>query len=198
MTIPLSDEQKIQIKHPSEVFGILRLILEQDEAIDRDKEHFWVLGLMQNNVIHYVELVTLGTLTQALVHPREVFRLAIQKGTAHIMLIHNHPSGSVVPSEADVDLTKRLVQVGHIVNVPVLDHIIITLKDYLSFRQQNMWDEIERDTKYKPQYQIEMEAMALGIKKGKEEMARGMKRQGIALEVIAELSGLSAEEIEKL
>lgn len=206
MTIPLSDEQRIQIKHPSEVFKIFLPILEQDEAIDQDKEHFWVLGLLRNNVIHYVELVSLGTLTHSIVHPREVFRLAIQKGTSHIMLVHNHPSGSLEVSEADIDLTNRLVQVGHIVNIPVLDHVIITLQDYMSFRQAAMWSSIEQDTKYKPQYEIEMAALKRGIEEGEKrgakkmalEMALEMKRRGIAMGVIAEVSGLSVSEIEKL
>lgn len=71
--------EKIQITNPEKVFRIMQNILKSENEIDRDKEHFWVIGLNAKNVIKYIELVSLGILDASLVHPREIFRLAITK-----------------------------------------------------------------------------------------------------------------------
>ena len=97
--LAIPNQQKIRVMKPQDVFDIMRRVLMQDEKIDRDKEHFWVMGLMTDSTIHFIELVSLGTLGATLVHPREVFRLAIQKGTARVILVHNHPSGNLMASE---------------------------------------------------------------------------------------------------
>ena len=142
-------------------------------------------------IIAYVELVTLGLLNQTLVAPREVFRLAIQKGVATTILCHNHPSGSLTPSDEDIDVTKRLVQVGLIINIAVQDHVIISTRSYQSMRdKKELWEEIINDTKYKPQYMIEYERTLT--------MARELKAQGVSVNIIAKASGLTEEEIEQL
>jgi len=106
----------------SKVFkGILRV---EDEP-DRHKEHFWVMGLNVKNKIEYIELVSLGTLTEGLVHPREVFRSAIIKSVSNLIFCHNHPSGDPEPSKIDIDITEILKKAGDILGIKVLDHIII-------------------------------------------------------------------------
>lgn len=194
MNIKLTADQKVPIYRPRDVFEIMREILMKDEKFDRDKEHFWVIGLHTNMVIAYVELVTLGLLNQTLVAPREVFRLAIQKGVATTILCHNHPSGNLTPSAEDIDVTKRLVQVGLIINITVQDHVIISTRSYTSMRDKGMWDEIVNDTKYKPQYMIEFESKL----EEKKQIASKLKAKGVDIATIAEVSGLTEEEIEQL
>ena len=130
--------KKQKITNPKEIALILRDILVSEDQIDQDKEHFWVIGLNSRNIIQYVELVSLGTLDASLVHPREVFRLAISKGVSHIIVGHNHPSGDTKPSEDDLEITRRLVESGKILGIEVVDHIIISKEGSLSFREKNL------------------------------------------------------------
>jgi DNA repair protein RadC len=104
---------------------VLRNILSMENEVDRDKEHFWVIGLNTKSTVLYVELVSLGTLTNTLIHPREVFRMAIFKAACRIMVGHNHPSGSLELSPEDRAITRRLRQAGEILGIQLLDHIII-------------------------------------------------------------------------
>jgi len=127
-------EGKNAINDPASVAGILQSILKTESSVDRDKEHFWVLGLSTRNVVRYVDLTSLGILNASLVHPREVFRLAVMQGIANIILGHNHPSGSIEPSEEDLRITRRLVEAGKILGVEVLDHVIIADDNHLSFK----------------------------------------------------------------
>ena len=136
MEIKIAD--KISITNPEKVANILQKILKAEGRIDQDKEHFWVVGLNPRNVIKYLELVSLGTLDTNLVHPREVFRLAIVKAVAQIIIAHNHPSGNSQPSPEDVAITKQLVKAGKILGIEVIDHIIIAGKEFASFKDKRL------------------------------------------------------------
>jgi len=122
------------IKNPEQIAKIFQDILLSECIIDQNKEHFWVMGLNGDNTINYIELVTLGLLDQSLVHPREVFRFAILKGIKSIIVVHNHPSVNVNPSVEDIHITQRLVDVGKILGIPIIDHIIISRINYYSFK----------------------------------------------------------------
>ena len=74
----------------------------------------------------------------AIVHPREVFGLAVALPVASVILAHNHPSGDVSPSQDDLNLTRRLVQVGEILGIDVLDHVIISCDDFLSLKERGL------------------------------------------------------------
>ena len=91
------------------------------------KEHFCVFLLNTQNQIVGREVVSVGTLNASLVHPRECFRTAIVKNCASILIVHNHPSGSLEPSIEDLDLTKRLVEAGRLIGIEVLDHVIASV-----------------------------------------------------------------------
>jgi len=131
----LSQEQKVN--KPGMIAEIMQDILKHEEEIDQQKEHFWVVGLNGANIIQYIELSTLGLVNSSQVHARETFRLAILKGVVSIVVIHNHPSGEITPSDADVDTTKRIKQAGDILGIYVLDHIIIANNktEYYSFME---------------------------------------------------------------
>jgi DNA repair protein RadC len=84
------------------------------------------------------EIITKGTLNASLVHPREVFRPAIQNSAASVILIHNHPSGQLEASKEDLKITQQLVDSGKIIDIPVLDHIILSDTSYISMREQGL------------------------------------------------------------
>jgi len=90
-----------------------------------DKEAFWVLMLDGKHRIMAANLVSVGTLTASLVHPREVYRPAIAQGACARILVHNHPSGDPTPSPEDVEITHRLVETGRLVGIRILDHVIV-------------------------------------------------------------------------
>jgi len=130
-----------KIENPKDIAEILHAILKREGKIDQDKEHFWTIGLDARNCIKYIELVSLGTLTSNLVHPRETFRLAIMKGVANLVISHNHPSGNVEPSDADLEITERLKKAGQILGIEIVDHIIIGKaggKKYFSFKAKKL------------------------------------------------------------
>jgi hypothetical protein len=99
--------------------------LNKEPASERLKEHFFVLGLTVDLKILFLDLIGVGSLTSVLVHPREVFRSAIVKGAARVILGHNHPSGDPAPSKDDIALTNRVIQAGELLGIPVIEHLII-------------------------------------------------------------------------
>jgi DNA repair protein RadC len=104
------------------------------------QEQFHVLILDNKHRVIEEKMITLGTLNQSLVHPREVFALAIELRAASIILIHSHPSGDTQPSDQDIEITKRLSEVGVIMGIKVLDHVIIG-DDYFSFVDDGIMQE---------------------------------------------------------
>lgn len=106
----------------------------QQDLMFEDREHFIVLAVNTKNQIIGRHVVSIGTLNQTLVHPREVFNWAIKKSAAGIILAHNHPSGHVQPSREDLVLTKRMVSCGELLGIKVVDHIIIAHHHFYSLK----------------------------------------------------------------
>lgn len=110
-----------------------------EELRDEIVEKFIIILLNSHNkIIRYIT-VSQGSLNASIVHPREVFRKAIENSANSIILLHNHPSGNTEPSEQDIQLTKRLTGVGKIVGIEVIDHIIIAGNRYTSFVEKNIF-----------------------------------------------------------
>ena len=101
------------------------------------KEHFIALHLDGKNRIACYDPVSVGSLNQCIVHPREVFANALRSSAAAIVLLHNHPTGDPTPSREDLDITRRLQEAGEILGIRVLDHIIIG-DSFLSFSAQGL------------------------------------------------------------
>ena len=99
------------------------------------KEHFLAYLLDARNMLIAEETISVGTLTMAVVHPREVFEPAIRHSAAGIVLVHNHPSGDPTPGDEDRRLTERLVQAGKLMGIEILDHVIVTHNGYTSLRE---------------------------------------------------------------
>ena len=95
------------------------------EDMSSDREIFAVMLLNTKNHVIGINVVSVGSLTASIVHPREVFKAACLANATNIILTHNHPSGDPAPSKEDISITSRLVQAGRLMDIPVLDHIII-------------------------------------------------------------------------
>ncbi len=101
-------------------------------------EYFLCVHLDSAHKITRIEEVTKGLINRSLAHPREVFRKAIISNSQSVVVAHNHPSGSLEPSEEDKGITQRLVAAGELLGVPVLDHLIISKEGYFSFKENGL------------------------------------------------------------
>jgi DNA repair protein RadC len=125
-------EKEIFINSPEDV------LKEIDHIRENKKENFICLYLDARNKLIYKETVSIGTLNENLVHPREVFEPAVRNLAAQIVLVHNHPSGDPEPSEDDLMITKRLLEAGKIMGVEINDHIIVTKGNHFSFKKAKL------------------------------------------------------------
>ncbi len=103
-----------------------------------DKENFVVICLNSANKIIKHEIISVGNLNSSIVHAREIFKSAIENKSASIILLHNHPSGNPEPSNEDIAITKKLVEAGKLLDIPVFDHIIIAGNRYTSFVEKRL------------------------------------------------------------
>jgi DNA repair protein RadC len=146
--VTLVREGKIQ-DHPGKITSSLMaadLVNRYLEGVDR--EHFVVLLLDRKNQLIGINTVSIGSLTASVVHPREVYKVAILSNAAAIICAHNHPSGDPQPSQEDRALTARLVVAGKLLGIDVLDHIIVgdESKRYFSFADEGLLQKFSMTT----------------------------------------------------
>ena len=122
------------VKTPEDVVSVVSGRLK-----GKKKEYFLALLLDTRNRLIKLAEISIGSLDSSIVHPREVFKEAISASAASVIFVHNHPSGDPEASEDDIMLTKRLAEVGEIVGIDVLDHIIVGDKDYLSLKGKGLF-----------------------------------------------------------
>jgi DNA repair protein RadC len=113
-------------------------VAQLQELRTAKKEHFVVLYLNARNQLVHKETVSVGTLNANLVHPREVFKPAIDCLAASVIIAHNHPSGDPEPSEDDIEITKRLQETGKILGIELLDHVIMAGNDFASLKEKGL------------------------------------------------------------
>jgi DNA repair protein RadC len=106
---------------------------------NKRKEHFLTVLLNTRNQVIRVASISVGTLDSSLVHPREVFQEAISSSAASVIFAHNHPSGDLSPSDEDIKLTRRLKEVGELMGIDVLDHLIVADKGFVSMRERKLF-----------------------------------------------------------
>lgn len=128
----LKDKPAALLLSPEQVANELK------DIRNHKKEHFVIFYLDSRNNEVQREIISVGTLNASIVHPREVFELAIQHSAAHVIVAHNHPSGDPEPSDEDKILTDRLVEAGKILGIELLDHIIITSNTHYSFKEKGL------------------------------------------------------------
>ncbi len=122
------------VKTPEEAFALVRSRLK-----GKKKEHFLAILLDTRGQLIKVAEISVGSLDTSVVHPREVFKEAITGSAASVIFVHNHPSGNVEASEDDVKLTKRLAEVGGLMGIDVLDHVIVGEKDFRSLKRDGLF-----------------------------------------------------------
>lgn len=115
---------------------VSRLMMEEMRYYDR--EHFCGLYLDRKGGLLVKEVISVGSLSSTVVHPREVFKTAVKCSAASIILVHNHPSGDPTPSKEDIEMTHRLTEAGSIMGIEVIDHLVIGQDRYCSFREKGL------------------------------------------------------------
>ena len=121
-----------RITSASDVYSLLH------EYSTKDQEHFITITLDGQSKVIEKRIVHIGTLNQSIVHPREVFRPAIQDNAAGVIISHNHPSGTLEASRADIQITQRLKEVSKLVGIELLDHVILSKEGYYSFSEEGL------------------------------------------------------------
>lgn len=112
--------------------------LVMEEMRHLRKEHLRVIFLNTKNIVIDIKDISMGSLNSSIVHPREIFSEAIRKSSASIIVCHNHPSGDPTQSQEDINITKRLYEVGKIIGIELLDHIIIGDNCYVSLKEKGI------------------------------------------------------------
>jgi DNA repair protein RadC len=130
----------MQVKEPTSIkANTPSIVYEQCKDMGKlAQESFQIITLTAQNDIIDRHMITLGLLDASIVHPREVFRAAISDGAASIICMHNHPSGNPTPSAEDLRVTKKIVDAGDLLDIPVLDHVVIAKDSFLSIREEGL------------------------------------------------------------
>lgn len=210
MTIKLTKSQKIRVLNSQDIAAIMQQVLRRENRIDRGREHLWLVCLDMDNRILLVELISLGSQRQTIADPVEVFSFALQKKAAKIILVHNHPSGNLLPSPTDNELTSKMMSIGEFIHLPVIEHLIISETDYFSFVDSGLYaklDKVKADLTFKEidklkaklnQKNKQIKAAEKKAKLAKVEIARNIISQGLSVKQIAKAIGLSEAEIKNI
>jgi DNA repair protein RadC len=220
--------EQLAIHHTSDIYQIMQLVLKREKKLNTAKEHFWVIALNNAKKILSIELVSFGSTSNTIVRPMEILSIPLQKRATGVILVHNHPSGRLEPSEEDKELTDCLIQACRLMNTPVLDHVIITENSFYSFKSSGLLDRLEASNKYVLPFELEKqfhdeleeeikrvekeskqkikESLEKGLKEGVEQgrkqeveqIARQMLQDGTPMEHIVRWTGLTDKEIQKL
>lgn len=125
------DINEIQIKNSNDVYEYFNDLLK-----GKKQEYFYVLYLDNKKKIISNKLLYIGTINGSVTHPREIFKLAYLTSASFLICVHNHPSGDPTPSNEDINFTNKLIEIGNLNNIPLLDHIIIGNNKYYSFFEE--------------------------------------------------------------
>ena len=134
-TFMLQPNEKAIIDNPDAAAAVL-----SHDLMWQQQEHFAILFLNTKNALFAHQVMTVGTASETLAHPGEIFREIVRKGANRIIVAHNHPSGNLEPSQHDLDLTIRLLRSSQLLDIPLLDHLILGNGNYQSLRQiTDLW-----------------------------------------------------------
>jgi DNA repair protein RadC len=226
MKVRLKVSQKVKLSSAMQVYRVMREVLMRERTIDRSKEHFWIVCLAANNKLLLLELISFGSSRATVVEPTDVFSFALQKKAAQVIMVHNHPSGELVPSLRDKQITEKMAAIGAFVKVPVIDHLIISESGYYSFADSGLLKQIMDDTHYDLTFQqIDMLLARMNhtekklkaaqkekeikvaqaelktekeVKKSKMEVAKKLLKRKLSVDEIMAITGLSKREVSGL
>jgi DNA repair protein RadC len=122
----------IQLNTAKQVYAFIR------PQISLSQEEMWVIALSGQLEVIGARCLFRGTVDHCIVHPRDVFRYAYETNATRIIISHSHPSGQVLPSKEDLDVTEDLVKVGALMKIPIEDHVIVTAEKYFSFKEKGL------------------------------------------------------------
>ena len=135
-TFIFKPNQRVTVDSPSSAAAVL-----SNDLMWQNQERFAVLMLDVKNYLIATEVLTIGTATETLIHPREIFRETVRQGATKLIIAHNHPSGSLEPSPEDIYLTEQLLQGSQCLDIPLLDHLILGNGEHQSLRQStDLWE----------------------------------------------------------
>jgi DNA repair protein RadC len=226
MKVRLKVSQKVKLSSAVQVYRVMREVLMRERTIDRSKEHFWIVCLAANNKLLLLELISFGSSRATVVEPTDVFSFALQKKAAQVIMVHNHPSGELVPSLSDKQITEKMAAIGAFVKVPVIDHLIISESGYYSFADSGLLKQIMDDTHYDLTFQqIDMVLARMNhtekklkaaqkekeikvaqaelktekeVKKSKLDVAKKLLKRKLSVDEIMAITGLSKREVSGL
>ena len=206
MNVRLTEDQKVKVLNSEDIWKVMQQVLLRENKIRRNQEHFWVVGLDNKNKVLFIELIGLGTVNRVSANPPDVFRMGIYKLAVNMILVHNHPSGVMELSQADKDFTDRMIKVGKLINIEVIDHLIIAEEEYLSMadqgiieelRQSGLFEIVERDKVEIQQWKLDLERERAERAKATD-IAQKMKKDGLDIETIKKYTGLTKWDIRDL
>jgi DNA repair protein RadC len=122
-------DEVIEVNDPIKIYELVK-----DELVSSDRERFLSVMITSKNHLIGVETVSVGSISSAIIKPRDVFKSAILGNAVSIVLCHNHPSGDLTPSDSDIEITKHLIEAGELLGIKVLDHLIVSNQGYKSLR----------------------------------------------------------------
>jgi DNA repair protein RadC len=125
--------KKIKITSSNDVYCLMK-----PHLLDLQHEEFWVLFLNRSNLVIKKQAISIGGVTGTVADPKIIFKAALENIACSIILVHNHPSGNIMPSESDKQLTRKMKQAGEYLEIPVLDHVIFTDNKYYSFADEGV------------------------------------------------------------
>jgi len=125
--------KKVKITNSGDVYNVMK-----SHLLDLRHEEFWVIMLNRANQVISKKLTSSGGVSGTVADPKIIFKSALEELASSVILCHNHPSGNIKPSQADINLTKKLKEAGKLLEIPVLDHIIFTDDQYFSFADESM------------------------------------------------------------
>jgi DNA repair protein RadC len=178
MKTVLPKNQAKQLRTYGDLYPVMQQILLRQNKMRRAVEHLWVVSLNTKQWIQNIELINIGSANRVHSQPPEIFRVPIYKAATSIIMVHNHPSGSLIPSQADKDFTDKMMKVGKLLNITVADHQIITETGFYSFADRGLMKELAKSGLYEvtQKESEEMKAWREDTlkKRAKEEKAREM------------------------
>ena len=193
MKINVENEEHINIQDPRDIWEIIQRIFYQKEGeVDLMKEHLWAFSLSKAHKILNIELVSMGSKDRTIADPGDIFRVPLYKSSSYVILVHNHPAGVLKPSQADIDLTNKLIKAGDILDIKVIDHVIVSDKSFFSFELTGLIEQLQMDNKYALTFvykkkmerkmeelkkSVEREKKKFGIQKKKEGKKEGLKKE---------------------
>ena len=127
------NNNRLSLSNPEEIYKSSKYLF-----YDKKQEYFYCLYFDNKQRLIERKLLFMGTINKSIVHPREIFKEAYLLSASSIVCMHNHPSGDVNPSVEDIELTKALVEIGKVANIPIIDHIVVSNNSYYSFYENSI------------------------------------------------------------